>query len=395
MNILFQFDDPIIASSGGVERVTDTLAKELIKRGHNVSFLCHQKMCLLDEDIEQSADQYFIDLSQSRNDIKKRVANIIKSHKTEYIITQNPNYKQLNIAKMFPKFIKKVFVCHTQPYSFDSFDRKRISELKPINCKHQLFLTIARLFPIFYKAYFAIQTNMLFRRIFAESDKFCFISSSFYHRIENHIKIPRNKLFAIPNPNTFSVTYENTPKERLILWIGRVENNGKNAIGFIKMWELFSKKNIGWNAIMIGSGPDLETNQKYVENHNIENITFTGKISNVQDYYKRARFVVVTSWSESWSMVLTEGMSYGCIPCAYKTYETISDIIDDKKNGIIIPIVAPQMMSDRLTELANDEDLLNVMSKESKKKVQQFSVERITDLWEHLLESLNGTTSLL
>lgn len=394
MNILFQFDDPIIASSGGVERVTDTLAKELIKRGHNVAFLCHQKMYLLDEDIEQSAYQYFIDLSQSREDIEKSIADIVKSNQTEYIITQNPNYKQLNIAKMFPKYIKKVSVCHTQPYSFDSLDRKRISELKPINCKHQLFLIMARLFPIFYRTYFAIQTNMLYRRIFAESDRFCFISSNFWHRVEKHIKnIPRNKLTAIPNPNTFSVTEEYSSKEKLILWIGRVENNGKNAIGFIKMWKLFSAKNIGWNAIMIGDGPDLVTNQKYVECQNIENITFIGKVSNVQDYYKRARFVVVTSWSESWSMVLTEGMSYGCIPCAYNTYETLSDIVDDEKNGVIISKVIPQMMSDRLTELANDENRLNVMSEESKKKVQQFAVERIADLWEHLLESLNENTS--
>ena len=47
MNIMFQFDDPIIQSSGGVERVTDTLSKEFIKRGHNVIFLCNQKISLI------------------------------------------------------------------------------------------------------------------------------------------------------------------------------------------------------------------------------------------------------------------------------------------------------------------------------------------------------------
>ena len=47
MNIIVQFDDPIVANSGGVERVTDTLAKEFIKRGHKVAFLCHQKIYLL------------------------------------------------------------------------------------------------------------------------------------------------------------------------------------------------------------------------------------------------------------------------------------------------------------------------------------------------------------
>ena len=39
MNILFLFYKPIIPSEGGVQRVTNSLTEELLKRGHNVVFL--------------------------------------------------------------------------------------------------------------------------------------------------------------------------------------------------------------------------------------------------------------------------------------------------------------------------------------------------------------------
>lgn len=388
MNIIFQFDDPIVANSGGVERVTDTLAKEFIKRGHKVAFLCHQKIYLLKGVTTFTAPQYYIDLAQPRGCIVDMVKRIVKEYNPEFIITQNPNKKQLEIAEFFPTRIKKISVCHTQPYSFDAIDRKQISEIKPINGRHKLFLTIGKIFPVLYKTYFSILTNIEYKRIFRLSDKCCFISSKFYDRVLKHVNVPREKLAAIPNPNTFTVDKEEYKKEKLILWVGRVENNGKNAIGFIKMWQEFSVHNPKWKAMVIGDGSDLEIDKAYVLEHNIHNLSFMGKISNVQDYYRKARFVVVTSWSESWSMVITEGMSYGCIPCAYNTYETLNEIVEDNTTGLIIQDISPRLMAEKLSLVANDLDCLNKMSKAAKIKVEQFSVGQVADQWEKLLSSI-------
>ena len=387
MNILFLFDDPIIASSGGVERVTEILAKEFIKRGHNVAFLCYQKMYLLRDDAVQTIPQYYIDIKQSRERLQNGVNDIVIKHKTEYIITQNPNRRQLDIVRLFPKQIKRIAVCHTQPYSFDSLDCRRISEMKPVNMKHKLFLMVGKIFPALYKYYFSILANREYKRAFKEVDKYCFISSKFFNRITKHINVPQEKLTAISNPNTFKVVENNHPKENIMLWVGRMENNGKNAIGFVKMWNVFVKQNPGWKAIMIGDGPDLISNKKYVADNNILNISFTGKISNIQDYYKRARFVVVTSWSESWSMVLTEGMSMGCIPCAYNTYETLTDIIDNGINGVIVERIDPSQMANALSNIIN-QGRLDEISKATRVKVKQFSVERVVDQWINLLSNL-------
>lgn len=44
MNIAFIYFRPFVPEYGGVERVTDILAKELIKKSHNVKYLSFYKL---------------------------------------------------------------------------------------------------------------------------------------------------------------------------------------------------------------------------------------------------------------------------------------------------------------------------------------------------------------
>ena len=71
MNILFVNDSPFNPIVGGLERVTDILAKEMKKRGHNVHYLCGkikpEKQWLLD--YEYPCDSF----QPSNNRIKRTI----------------------------------------------------------------------------------------------------------------------------------------------------------------------------------------------------------------------------------------------------------------------------------------------------------------------------------
>ena len=56
MNIAFIYFRPFVPEYGGVERVTDILAKELIKKGHNVKYLSFYK---LDTDYKLPVENYY------------------------------------------------------------------------------------------------------------------------------------------------------------------------------------------------------------------------------------------------------------------------------------------------------------------------------------------------
>ena len=209
-----------------------------------------------------------------------------------------------------------------------------------------------------------------------------------FPRVLKHIPdFPKEKLSAINNPNTFSASVDVSHKENLIVWVGRIDNSNKNTIGFVKIWKNLYETNPAWKAIVAGDGEDLDSIKEYAKKHQIRNIKFIGRCDDVMSLYKRAKFVVVTSFSESWCMVLTEGLANGCVACAYDSYETVRDIINGN-NGFVVSPENPQMMANKLNELMNNDFEYTKMSNETYKSVSKYSVENIVNQWEVLLKSL-------
>ena len=388
MNILFQFDDPIIPSSGGVERVTDTLTREFKRRGHNVYFLCHQKYDLITSETELSAEQFY--LPKEEVESKKGaqfIEDLIEREKINVVISQNPNKIQLQILESIDTSVKKIAVIHTQPYCEDEITRRRIYDISTLSFTHRLFKIVSFIFPGVYRSFFSKVTTESYKDILSHNDYMCLISERFYTRIRKHIpNIDYSKLCAINNPNTFQIKeIDLEEKENYFIWVGRVNNGGKNCIDFLRFFHRFSQIRSDWKAIVVGDGPDLESNKNWVRKREIKNIEFTGNVDNVSDYYKKATYLIVTSWSESWSMVLTEGMAHGCIPIVYDTYETLHDIIDDGQSGFILTDTSPQGILRSVLSTMNDSDLKRKVAINAHKKVQNFNIKDIVDQWIELL----------
>lgn len=45
----------------------------------------------------------------------------------------------------------------------------------------------------------------------------------------------------------------------------------------------------------------------------------------------------MTSDYEGFGMVLTEGMAFGCVPLAFNSFPSLRDIVDEGRDGFIIP----------------------------------------------------------
>lgn len=387
MNILFTSYFPTYPIAGGVQRVTTSLTKELLKKGYNIYYLCYKYTREATNDIV--IPQYFIDIKKSSIEtITKEINSIVEKHSIDVIINQTPDLGAYKICKQISTKVKVISVIHTQPYSEDSITWMRILKMRAVNFKHFLFKMASLLNINIYKTFFARATDQELKMAFEISEKVCFISERFYPRVKRHLSnVPYDKLVAINNPNTYEVCDVNvSKKDNLVLWVGRVSNSNKNTLDFIKAWQYFQNTHSDWKAIIIGEGEDLAFNINYVRKHKVENIEFIGRVDNVAEWYKRAKVVAVTSWGESWCLAITEGMQYGCIPCVYNTYETLEDIVDNNINGFIVQ-PTPQAMSACFRKIATDVDF-EQMSEEAQKKVLQFSIEKIADKWDLLLKNL-------
>lgn len=384
MKILFVAYFPMEPSVGGVQRVTNVLVTELMRRGHEVSCLSLQ-LGHTASDLT-IAPQYYIDVEQDA-DWKTHLEELMNKLSVEYIINQSPNTLTYNVLKELKTKAKIVSVFHTQPFLNDNISRNIILRTHTYNIKQCLFKYLSFVLPSIRSFVFGLYEKQNILNALKVSDRICFISERFFPRILRHIpNIPKEKLVAINNPNTFVPNDDKTQKENIILWIGRVENAVKNTIDFVKIWERLYDNNPSWKAIVAGEGDDLSAVVKYVKKHRISNIQFIGKCYDVQSLYQRAKIVVVTSFSESWCMVLTEGLAHGCVVCAYDTYETVHDIINGS-NGFVSD-ADPKIMAAKLDLLMNSPIELKRMSKVTYSSIRKYNAEDIVNQWEVLLNSL-------
>lgn len=385
MNIMFLFNTPINTSVGGVQRVTDVLSREFIKRGHSVVFVAYAYRYMLDG-VSTVAPQYFIDIDNQTEEKNKYDLNrIISKNNIQIVVSQSLSNNR--ILKMISSKVRIISVCHTQPFFVDNCNRKNISAIMPKNLRQRAFKYISLIFPRFYIKYTIQKEVRDTLDAFKLSDYVCYISNRFFYQVRKHvISIPEDKMIAINNPNSFAGSSINN-KEKLIIWVGRINNQSKNTLDFVKMWSKFSPKNPDWRSQIIGYGRDFEDVKKYIERNGIRNIELVGRSNNVEYYYKRAQIVAVTSLSESWCLSITEGMSYGCIPCVYDTFETIRDMIIPNESGIIVS-PTPEDMEEKLTDLCNDSDEIKRLSYNAINSIAKFSIDRIADEWISVFNNL-------
>ena len=107
-------------------------------------------------------------------------------------------------------------------------------------------------------------------------------------------------------------------------------------------------------------------------------------------YYERASILLLTSEYEGFPLVLAESMGFGVIPVVYNSYSAVGDIIDDKKNGLVIPYHKEGYRADEaanmLAKLMNDIRIRDVLASAAVEKSKEYSVERIYEQWMETLK---------
>ena len=156
----------------------------------------------------------------------------------------------------------------------------------------------------------------------------------------------------------------------------------------IKIWQKLYRKHPDWKLQIVGDGPERSRMEAYVKSKGIERVEFEGAQTNVEQYYKKASFVCLTSQFEGWGMTLTEGMSFGCIPFTFNSYGAASDIVDDNINGCLVSPFDLNEYAEKLSYLMCNANQRKRMALEAQIKVQQFSVSNVVDKWETLFNSI-------
>ncbi len=232
--------------------------------------------------------------------------------------------------------------------------------------------------------------NLIMLKFQNKIDLFLVSSLSEKRGVIQH-KIPEDKIKILPPAMKIYPIKKQTTIHRKIVYIGRLSKT-KNVEILIRAFSQLKSSNVD----LIIAGPDfgmLKQLKKIVKNDNLENrVFFTGWISEEEKMklLSETTIFVHPSLEDVFLLSLLEAAAIG-IPCVAFNVESNSDILEDKKTGIIVNEISPNGLSEKLDLLLNDDKLYDKISKNSKLLLpKKFNWNLTTEILE---EFYNNTIS--
>jgi glycosyltransferase involved in cell wall biosynthesis len=204
--------------------------------------------------------------------------------------------------------------------------------------------------------------------------------------------------YLMPNPNAYHIEkVDRVRNENIILCVGRFNDYIKRVDRMIECFALVSKKVEDAKMVLVGKydmdAPvrprdgatirDLLRENRVDERH----ITFTGELKAVDEYYKQASVLLLTSSNEGFGMVINEAACYG-VPTVCNEIPGLEDLVENGKNGYLVAQGDIQGLANAVENLLADSALRRRMGAEAKRSAARFEENEIGRKWKYLFECL-------
>lgn len=395
MNILFYSYFGFNPKNGGIERVSNILAEEFQKLGHNVYFIKRLK--------GQEDDSYVpvteeVQLPCDSKKFSKKCADFfteyVESRKIDVIICQHStdlDHYSPYMAKMRTG-AKLLYGFHTTPL---------LHYLEIENLERPVLPT-ARKFKYEYKRI----TRRIFKKIKQKSriekmgkhirllhewgDGIVFLSKSYVDTAISLTGLPNaDRLYAIGNPNTYmEADIKECLKENTLLFVGRLARE-KSPGKALVLWKRLQSRFPNWNLKIVGDGLLKEDMENMVDKWHLERCYIEGR-KDPSQYYAQSKILMLLSDFEGFPMILNEAMIHGTVPVAFNSFGALKDIISDGETGFSVTSYDLDEFEEKLSSLMQDEERLSKMSAAAKIATERYDREVIARQWIELFEKIGA-----
>ena len=119
----------------------------------------------------------------------------------------------------------------------------------------------------------------------------------------------------------------------------------------------------------------------------LNDVTFTGMVNNVQPYLQTSSISILTSDCEGLGMGLLESACYKNALVVTKADGGVTDIVEEGITGYLVPRNDDAGLAEKMSLLMNDAAARNTMGNNAYKKLAHFNDATIVALWKKLLVS--------
>lgn len=372
---------------GGIERVSVSLAKCLVEQGMKVVFVSCRKSPY-SEAYTLPARQ--LTLPQPVDYCEENVmalANIVQTEHVDILLNQNSHSELYNRTCHEVKqhtCVKLISVLHFSP-DMRLKGNSNLINFKYLSFKENLNGFVREMcthFPLSYITMY--DQRRMMKNLYEWSDRVVLLSNEYRVLYKRYSGIKDDsKLTAINNMLSFPYEKRAYEKKKQILYCGRLLFPQKRPDRLLYAWRKIQRELPDWNIVIVGDGPFADEMGVISQRLGLERIEFVGFKDPVA-YYKESSIFCMTSNHEGWGLVLTEAMQYGCVPVAFESYESVRDIIDDCRNGLLVKPFDIDAFAAAIAKLANSD--LTQFSTNAVNAMERLTPERIVEEWIKLFE---------
>ena len=398
MNFLFITEIEPCSFYGGTSRITYSLARVFEENGHRC-FLAYSRA------VESSWRGMVTGKAQfNLGDAEIILDRMIKENRIDIVINNlaSKDFKKVVLPSLYRMTrgpgIPVISCLHAMPGE----------EMKGNSIKNSLFrighgyrlkqiikdLCLGLVPENILRFLFGSHFKKKYRFLYEYSDKVVLLSDRFR---KDFMKLGRlkddKKLCSIHNMLSFKdfLPIEDlSEKEKEVLVLARMDEKSKRISRILRIWRLVCKDGLhkDWKLTIVGGGRDLPYFKDMARRYRLENLSFEGWVEDEIPLFKRSSLFMMTSAFEGWGLTLTESQQMGVVPVVFDSYASLHDIIQDGKNGFIIPDKDYDLFYRKLVWLMDNKKTREDMAKDAIESSRRFSSDNIYKEWMGLFNSL-------
>lgn len=216
-------------------------------------------------------------------------------------------------------------------------------------------------------------------------DELVLVSDSLRSFYKKEMKNKKYKCKCVYIPNTI----DDIPKdvssltENRLISVGRFSRE-KGMPDLIDVFYLVHKKNPKLHLDLVGDGAQKNMIIDKIYEYGLEtSVTVHGFLSKekINNLLSKSSLYLMTSFTESFGIVLIEAMSYG-IPCiAFSSAEGACDLIESGKDGYLIKERNQEKMADQIIKLMDNYEKRRQLGQNAREKSLNYDTDTIKSMW--------------
>lgn len=351
MKILFLV--PALFNSGGIERMTTSLANMLVEKLNcEIDIVVHSKdvksFFSLDERIQVKSLGLTGRVRYKRITAAKRLRKLLKEGSYSLLFNVDVAMIQIAIlARPWSLGVKMVTWEHFSMATASCIGRMK-RYVAALLSKHTVVLT--------------------------SSDR------------NEYPKCLQHRVCVIPNYTTVNKMGVISGEEKMVLSVGRLETV-KGFDLLIMAWKKVKEKFPDWKLVIAGEGSQRNNLQQMISKRNLGgSITLYGATSNIGELYLKSSLYVLPSRNEPFGLVLIEAKSFGLPIVSFDCPYGPKEIVRHRKDGILVEPENVDLLAKELMQLMASPATRNQYSVEALMDYERnWSVGSVLEKWRKII----------